>query len=277
MNVRPPNSRRNLDLAIERVFGDREGALRVRRTMANVIVGQMLPEGVVKGGSALKIRFGLRTTRFSQDLDAARVGDIDAFVDALEERLSVGWGGFTGHVIPKAPAHPKDVPTQYVMQPFQVKLEYKYKPWLTVPLEIGHDEIGDADQPDWVIASDAVEVFRLLGLPDPGPIPCMPLEHQMAQKLHALSTPESDRAHDLVDLQVIMQNGQVDLTRTREVCRRLFAYRNQQNWPPVIEGGESWDGLYDAARDGLDVVPSVVEAVEWVNKLISIIDRSDGE
>lgn len=118
MSVKQPNSRRNLDLAIEREFGDREGALRARRTMANVIVGQMLPEGVVKGGSALKIRFGLRATRFSQDLDAARVSDIDDFVDALEERLSVGWGGFTGHVVPKAPAHPKGVPTQYVMQPF---------------------------------------------------------------------------------------------------------------------------------------------------------------
>lgn len=109
MSVKPPNSRRNLDLAIEREFGDREGALRARRTMANVIVGQMLPEDVVKGGGALKIRFGMRTTRFSKDLDAARVGDIDDFVDALEERLSVGWGGFTGHVIPKAPAAARDV------------------------------------------------------------------------------------------------------------------------------------------------------------------------
>ena len=274
MSVKPPNSRRNLDLAIEREFGDREGALRARRTMANVIVGQMLPEGVVKGGSALKIRFGMRTTRFSKDLDAARVGDIDDFVDALEERLSVGWGGFTGHVIPKAPAHPKGVPTQYVMQPFQVKLDYNGKPWLTVPLEVGHDEIGDADEPEWVISSDAIEAFRLLGLPDPGPVPCMSLDHQVAQKLHALSDPGSDRAHDLVDLQVIMNNGDVDLVRVRRTCVRLFAYRDRQAWPPTIEKGEGWDGLYETARVGLDVLPVVDEAVEWANELVALIEAA---
>lgn len=44
----------------------------IERLIANVIVGQMLPPGVVKGGTALKIRVGDGTTRFSRDLDAAR-------------------------------------------------------------------------------------------------------------------------------------------------------------------------------------------------------------
>ena len=43
MSPKMPNSRRNLDLAIERVFDDRETALRMRRVMANVIVGPKLP------------------------------------------------------------------------------------------------------------------------------------------------------------------------------------------------------------------------------------------
>ena len=52
MSPKMPNSRRNLDLAIERAFGDRETSLRMRRVLANVIVGQLIPDGVVKGGSA---------------------------------------------------------------------------------------------------------------------------------------------------------------------------------------------------------------------------------
>lgn len=75
MSPKMPNSRRNLDLAIERVFDDRETALRMRRVMANVVVGQLLPDGVVKGGSAMKIRFGFAATRVSSDLDTARAKD----------------------------------------------------------------------------------------------------------------------------------------------------------------------------------------------------------
>lgn len=83
MSPKMPNSRRNLDLAIERVFDDRETALRMRRVMANVIVGQLLPDGVVKGGSAMKIRFGFAATRVSSDLDTAWAKDIEAFVNEL--------------------------------------------------------------------------------------------------------------------------------------------------------------------------------------------------
>ena len=52
MNSKTPNSRRNLDMAIERLYKDREQGLRAKRIMANVIVGQLLPDGVVKGGSS---------------------------------------------------------------------------------------------------------------------------------------------------------------------------------------------------------------------------------
>ena len=55
-DVKKPNSRVNLDKAIERAFGRGEPAARARTVLADVIVAQMLPEGVVKGGSSLKIR-----------------------------------------------------------------------------------------------------------------------------------------------------------------------------------------------------------------------------
>lgn len=59
--MKTPNSRRNLDEAIKRAYG--ADYLKARTAMANAIVGQMLPEGVVKGGSALKLRFGDAATR----------------------------------------------------------------------------------------------------------------------------------------------------------------------------------------------------------------------
>lgn len=269
---RAPNSRRNLDEAIKRVFG--VGYLRVRTIMANAIVGQFLPEGAVKGGSALKLRFGDAATRFTIDLDAARVHDVEGFIVRLENRLEEGWSGFTGHIVPRNPAHPEGVPESYVMQPFDVKLAYNGKPWLTVPLEVGHDEIGDADEVEYGLADDVVALFEAVGLPSPEPSPLMPLHHQIAQKLHAVSEPGGDRAHDLIDLQVICGLGDVDLPKVRETCVRLFAYRRRQAWPPNIESGPDWEGLYAAQAKGLGVLATVEEAIDWANGLISAIDAA---
>ena len=183
-----------------------------------------------------------------------------------------GWGGFTGRLVSRESAKPQGVEPAYVMKPFDVKLEYRGKSWLTLPLEIGHNEIGDADNPDMVFSTEAAEVFAALGLPEPGPMPCMRLEHQIAQKLHAVSGPYSERAHDLVDLQIIVQNGQIDYQIVNRTCKRLFAYRKQQPWSPEIIQGRGWGELYDAQAQGLNVLPNVGEAIAWANDLIRAID-----
>ena len=57
--MKKPNSMRHLDDAIRKVCGGSAGEyMRMRTHLANVIVAQMLPDGVIKSGSALKMRFG---------------------------------------------------------------------------------------------------------------------------------------------------------------------------------------------------------------------------
>lgn len=273
--VKRPNSRRNLDIAIDRLCmssGDEPG--RVKRLLASVIVGQMLPDGAVKGGNSLKIRFGKDATRFSRDLDTARVSSLDDYISSLEDSLATGWCGFSGSIIPREPAAPKGIPTAYVMRPFEVKLAYNGKSWMTLPLEVGHNEIGDADDPDMITSLEAATIMKELGFPKPGPIPCMKLEHQIAQKLHAVSSPGSERAHDLIDLQIAVSNGEIDYAKTQAACTRLFAYRAEQEWPPEISKGEGWDSLYASQADGLDVLSTVDDAVTWANNLVARIDSS---
>lgn len=53
-----PNSRTNLDKAILRFAGEIRRANELRTLMANAIVAQMIGEGVVKGGSGIRFRFG---------------------------------------------------------------------------------------------------------------------------------------------------------------------------------------------------------------------------
>lgn len=239
--------------------------------MANAIVGQMLPSGVVKGGSALSLRFGDAGMRFTSDLDAACAETLDQFIEHLSARLELGWEGFTGRVVPLSPAHPKDVPVHYVMQPFNVKLSYNGKSWFTVRLEVGCNEIGDADVVEYGLAEDVAGLFEKVGLPCPSPSPLMPLHYQIAQKLHGATEPGSRRAHDLIDLQLIVGKGNVDYKRTREICIRLFEYRRMQAWPPTVVKNDGWNELYSAQLRSDDVLSNLDEAIEWTNNLIERI------
>lgn len=241
--------------------------------MANALVGQLLPDGAVKGGSSLKLRFGSHATRFSKDLDTARLSDIEDYADALERALQVGWNGFTGRLVKGRQAAPRGVPGAYVMQPYEVKLSFNGKSWITVPLEVGHNEIGDAEDPDMLVPNDVARIFAELGFPPLDPIPVMKLEYQVAQKLHGLTEKRSERVHDLVDLQVILREGDVALADVKAICVRLFDYRRQQSWPPRVAAGRNWEHGYYAAAEELDVLP-FIDALAWANDLIQAIDAA---
>ena len=271
--MRLPLSRRHLDIAIERLaprFGE---AQRIRRAVANTIVAQLMPDCVIKGGSSLKFRYGDIATRVTKDMDAAQGADLDAFISSLDEALHSGWNGFTGRVVRREPAAPPDVPPAYVMQPFDVKLEYNRKPWVTVRLEMGANEVDDTLESDLALAPDIAEMFEALGLPKPNPVRLMKLHHQVAQKLHALTDPSQSRPHDLIDLQLIFSQTPPDLAKVKKTCERLFAHRRRQTWPAKISGGELWEAGYNAAKYDLPVKPTVAEAIDWANDLIERIDR----
>lgn len=169
MTAKRPSSMRHLDGAIRRECGgDQAAYVRLRTLMANAVVARMLPDGVVKGRSAIKMRYGNARTRYTTDLDTATATDPAAYAELLGAALARGWEGFTGRVAPREPAHPRDVPEEYVMRPFDVRLAYLGKPWCTVPLEVGHDEIGDADAADWVDLEDAAAAFATLGFSSSG-------------------------------------------------------------------------------------------------------------
>lgn len=220
----------------------------------------------------MALRYG-RGTRFTQDLDAARVEPLPRFRSDFEESLAAGWGGFTGRLVEQAAPRPPTVPTAYVMQPFDVKLDYRGRPWCTVKFELGHNEIGDADEPDHQLAVDLAGLFTEVGLEAPKPVPVMRVDHQVAQKLHAVSGEGSERARDLIDLQLLDKGEALDLAQVRATCVRLFEYRRQQLWPPTVTAGDRWDTLYEAAVEDVDALPDLAAAVAWVNTFVARIEE----
>lgn len=269
-----PNSVRHLDNAIRRIAGQ-DNYMSARTLIANTIVAYLLPDGVVKGGSSLKLRYGDNTTRFTTDLDTARRVEIEQFIKNLSDSLEDGWGNFTGRIVVERKARPKDVSTQYVMQPLTVKLSYLQKPWCSVLLEVGHNEIGDADKADYIEPKEANNYLAQLGFEPLPAIALMPLEYQIAQKLHGLSELGSNRLNDLIDLQLIIANSEIDFTEVKAVCERLFDYRNQQSWPPSISGAEVWGDIYKEQSADINVISNINDALDWVNELIKSICNSD--
>lgn len=270
-----PNSKVNLDRAIERFAGDSIRAAELRGLMANAIVAQLIGDGVVKGGTGLRFRYGDKLTRMTMDLDTAWRTGLDEFIGDLRRKLEQGWNGFSGEIRILRQATPHGIPFEYIMQPCDVKLKYRGVAWYTVSLEIGHNEIGDADECDQIAMPEILaKLFKFAALPVPSPIPAMRLEYQVAQKLHGASAPNSKRVHDLIDLQLIMVNAEINLMFAADLCRKLFKYRQVHAWPPVIIKGEGWETTYNGQRNELPVLSTVDEAIEWANDLIRKIEES---
>jgi hypothetical protein len=277
---RPPGNISHLQRLVAEIAGVDGEVKRIQRAIANTIVGQMLPPGVVKGGTAIKLRLGEAHSRFTPDLDAARKAGLaeDDYMEAFALRLREGWSGFTGTVEADTKPAPPDVPDDYIMSPYRVRLSYRGREWLKVRFELGRDEVGSTVVAEPRMAEDVVSIFAALGLPAPEPVPLMPVAHQVAQKLHACTsinprTGGNERAHDLVDLQLLARVG-VDLPQTAVIARRLFASRRLQPWPPTVVVFSKWDTIYAEAADGLEVLPNVEQAAAWANVLIADLDTA---
>ena len=268
-----PNSKSNLERAISRYAeNDSVRANELAVALANAIVAQMIDAGVVKGGTSLKLRYGEKATRVTKDLDTAWSVDLDSFLKDIGTKLKEGWNGFTGEVTVLKQATPKGIPFDYVMQPCAVHLNYLGTPWRVVDMEIGHNEIGDADAFDIIPVPEEIALLaEHLCFPALGDVRVMKLEYQVAQKLHGASERGSKRAHDLIDLQLITSQNTIDLAETAAICRQLFKYRRKQSWPATITKNENWDAVYAEQKGSLSVLPTVDEAIAWANDLIQQI------
>src|SRR5664280_3877615 len=117
--------------------------------------------GCRQGGTAMKLRVGEASSRFTPDLDASRMASVtlEHYLDELAERLAVGWGGFTGTVEGLDPQRPEGVPDDYVMQPFLIRLAYTGRTVVgqcpicrLIRPPLGHVRSSDQDVPEVSLA-----------------------------------------------------------------------------------------------------------------------------
>lgn len=188
----------------------------------------------------------------------------------------MGW--LHRHYHRTAKADPEGVPEQYVLQPYSINLLFNGSKWPhTISFELSRDELDSTASPEYDISADTLELFEALGLSTPEPIPLVPIVHQMAQKLHAITLPDSERAHDLIDLQLMHSTRSIDRAELAATTKRLFDFRQTHPWPAIVKPTGIWHELYQAARQGMDptsphaeaVAESHEAAVDWANTLLT--------
>jgi hypothetical protein len=250
------------------------GVLVVAEFMGSLTDDRGEPLLLVKGGASLELRRGIPESRTSKDLDAVIRGDVEVIHDRLAEAGAAGWEGFTAGFTPPVEF---EVPG-LVSHPhrFTAKLSYNGKPFVSVPIEVSPIEAGNADGYDKVTS----EALSLVGLPNSSAVPCMTLPWQIAQKVHACTDPveeprTNDRAHDLVDLQ-LLEALIVDepLDETLAACISVFEARAKHGWPPDVVALKHWGPIYTRALEGLEelgLAPTVEEAVARVQAFVDRI------
>lgn len=284
----PPTNLRSLrDRLVQ--TAEREGVLfgRLQRHVAMIVVAQFAatltdehgaPLLLVKGGSSLELRRGIPDSRTSKDFDTVARRDIESVHEQLADAGEIGWHGFTAIFTPPEEI---DVPVLPIKpRRFMTKLSYRGQPFASVPIEVSTVEAGNADQFD-TLTSEALD---LVGVAADVTVACMTLPWQVAQKLHAvtavLQAPKvNDRAHDLVDLQLLeVLLTDDDLVSTRRACIAVFETRAQHVWPPTIAALPHWPAIYSRAMEGLDhleISKTVDVAAERVQRFVERIDAAN--
>lgn len=265
-------------------WADAEGVTvgRLQRRVGVLVISAMLDhlrdeDGshrfVAKGGAALELRFGSRA-RTSKDYDSVYRGALDEAVGEVEAAVDRTWNGFSGRITRVAQVEVPGLATKLAR--FEVKLAYKGKPFVTIPMEVAAPE-GAA-----LGVVDTVEVsLEPVGLPAPPSVPCLSVRYQVAQKLHACTDPldgerPNDRAHDLAGLILLEELlGDDDMAKVRTACVDVFTTRDRQAWPPALVTPAHWGLLWTAIVEEGDLpVTALDEAVGRVRGLIERIDAA---
>ena len=150
----------------------------------------------------------------------------------------------------------------------EVRVQYRGKSWATVQLEVSA-AAGREIEAERIPATDLSE----LGLDGPEFIHCLSARFQIAQKIHAVTTPAreargNDRYRDLIDLWLLRQIG-VDAGEIRAACEDVFRVRAMHPWPPEVHVPEHWATPFTrlAGEVGLptvDVEAAAASLREWI-------------
>jgi predicted nucleotidyltransferase component of viral defense system len=222
--------------ALEQRLGSRTKAtgaslVRLRKTVVfERLLGRLAVAApgkcVLKGGLALDFRLKDRS-RTTKDMDLVRHDDDEAAVADLIDAASRDLGDFFSFSVEGRVRLRED---EAGAVRCRIRAELAGRLFENVVVDIGFsDPLGWA--PELVRGSD---LLGFAGI-EPVEVPVIPLEQQVAEKVHAYTRSyhgqPSSRARDLVDIVLIKKVATLDGERLRAALRGTFEGRHEQALP----------------------------------------------
>lgn len=135
---------------------------------------------------------------------------------------------------------------------------------------------------EWLPAIPLTESFGVKG---PELLPCLPLCHHIAQKLHGMTLPprpgkRNERFRDLIDL-LLMEALVVDYQDLHKTCTHVFKTRNTHPWPPALNLPEHWmDPINRLIRELelpiTDADAGLARVRQFVDRILANTEMKDG-
>lgn len=226
---------------------------------------------VLKGGHALELR--LQKSRATKDVDLAmkeiksihsnKEEKSSALRDLLLKKSQIDLGDYFEFNISQPVLSLDNAP--YGGTRFRVEAMVDGKTFSKFLIDIG---IGDA----WIEPQDTLQLsshLEELGL-ESFSVKAIPIEHHIAEKIHALTLPHevsNSRVKDLVDLFLIFKFEKFSNEKVKECIKKTFTKRNTHEVPQeLLLPDESWEKPFKDMIDSIDEKVEIQEAFQFVNQ-----------
>jgi hypothetical protein len=153
-----------------------------------------------------------------------------------------------------------------------LELRLRNRARATKGLDLSLLHLAGEHEIEWLPAIPLTESFGVTG---PDTLPCLPLCHHIAQKLHGMTLPprpgkRNERFRDLIDL-LLMETLVIDYRNLRKTCEGVFQSRGTHPWPPPLDLPEHWIEPIDRLIRELDL--PVADAHTGLARVRQFVDR----
>lgn len=198
---------------------------------------------MLKGAFALELRLGLRT-RATKDIDLALPAGADDATEYLNAAAALDLGDYFQFEVRRTPALDTATETRAIRFTFRTDLAGRRFEQFPVDIALSDSSSIETER---LLVPNSLE-FAGLSLPA---IPVVELEQHVAEKLHAYTGTygpdgrESTRVKDLVDIVLIAEMTELDVSKLAASLRATFDERASQPLPQSVPTPpDSWARPY---------------------------------